>query len=129
MNGTAQAATRTRDLLLRRHYRNTAWGEVNALFSLGTGRRLVGNLAGAAEAIQLSLEIGRDIGSRVGDGNALRGLGTIHRLAGDIPAVTEALEATLRVEREVGDRGGKVETLNEVGVLHLVRQDLDQAFA
>ena len=98
-------------------------GEAIALNELGIVRRLTGDYAAAAGALEAALGICRDLGDRLGEANALNELGIVRRQTGDYAAAAGALEAALGICRDLGDRLGEANALNELGIVWRLTED------
>ena len=63
-------------------------------------RRLTGDYLAASQALDLALDIYRDLGDRLGQANALTGLGNMRLCMGDYLAAAQALEQAKHLPRD-----------------------------
>jgi DNA-binding SARP family transcriptional activator len=104
-----------------RHGRPTA--HAAALTDLGIMRRLVGDLAGAADTFSQALRIYRAADDRDGEANALAELGRARGYAGDLVRSVDAFTRALEIYRATGDRHGEADMLAELGIMRRVSGD------
>jgi tetratricopeptide (TPR) repeat protein len=112
-----QAATDTAE----RHGRRAA--HADALIDLGIMRRLLGDPAGAQDALSRAVEIHRVIGERRGGAEALLELGRAGGPAGDLSRVGDAFSQALEIYRAIGERHGEADALADLGIMRRATGD------
>ena len=99
----------------------------NALTDLGIIRRLIGDLAGAVDALSRALAIYRATGDRHREADTLAESGRARGYAGDLDGAVDAFSQALEIYRTTGDRPGEADMLAELGIMGRVSGDLDWA--
>jgi DNA-binding SARP family transcriptional activator/tetratricopeptide (TPR) repeat protein/DNA-binding XRE family transcriptional regulator len=90
-------------------------GQARALHNLGVTRRLTGDYAGAAEALEEADDLLSDLGDRLGQAGVLRELGVVRYSTADNLAALGLLERALELSRDLDDRPGQASALNYLG--------------
>jgi DNA-binding SARP family transcriptional activator/tetratricopeptide (TPR) repeat protein len=90
-------------------------GHARALHHLGIARRLTGDFAGAAAALEEALGIFGDLGDRHGQAGALHDLGVVRYSTSDNPGAAAVLEEALGIFGDLGDRHGQAHALRILG--------------
>jgi tetratricopeptide (TPR) repeat protein/transcriptional regulator with XRE-family HTH domain len=123
----AEALTRHAIALRSAQHLGDRPGQAGALHNLGHVRRLTGDLAGAAVALEETLGIYRDLSDRLGQAHALTGLGRVRELTGDYPRAAQDLQEALGIFADLGDRLGQADALLCLGDVRRMTGDYPAA--
>jgi predicted ATPase/class 3 adenylate cyclase len=99
------------------------------MYALGVLLDQRGEPEQAAELVERSLAVFRELGDQESIARALNSLGTIRRGIGDLESARSLLEESIGVRRELGDEAGTAGALSNLGVVAFDLGDLDDAEA
>jgi predicted ATPase len=99
------------------------------MYALGVLLDQRGEPERAAELVERSLAVFRELGEQEHLARALNSLGTIKRSLGDPESARSLLEESIGVRRELGDEAGTAGALSNLGVVAFEQGDLDEAEA
>jgi predicted ATPase/class 3 adenylate cyclase len=99
------------------------------MYALGVLLDLGGQSAAAADLVDQSLEIFRELGDAAGTAAALNSLGVIHRMLGNLPQARALLEESIAVRRGLGQEARVATGLSNLGLIALDEADLTTAKA
>ena len=102
---------------------------VRPLYALGVLLDQRGEPERAAELVERSLAIFRELGERRRVASALNSLGLIKRGLGALESARSLLEESIAVRRALGDEAGAAGALSNLGVIAFEQGDLDEAEA
>jgi len=116
----------------RGQWKTGVTGRAALLEIMGDGRRLQGDVEGAAEYYERSLSLlqeghGDDVEKRLAE---LHGkIGALRLLAGEWQKTLESQEEALRILTDAGDRQGAALKKVDIGRVHVMKGDLERALA
>ena len=113
----AEAARRARD---RR-------GRADALGSLGTIRRLTGDVPGASQSLTEALGLFRELGDERGQADTLTDLGETRYTTSDYAGAASLYTEALDLSRHLGERLGQARVLRRLGAVRSRTGDYEQA--
>jgi tetratricopeptide (TPR) repeat protein/TolB-like protein/predicted Ser/Thr protein kinase len=94
---------------------------------LGVARRETGDLPGALEELEKSLELRRQAGDQRGQATTLMNIASVHEFTGDLRNAAAVQQQALELHREMGNRVGESNVLNEMGNTRKAGGDLPRA--